>query len=51
MISIQIELEGRLRFKRKLHWLKPRVLVMSRALWPGRPGLTVESMQGAPWRG
>lgn len=37
--------------KRKLHWLKPNVIVTSRALWPGMPGLTVDSMHGAPWRG
>ena len=37
--------------ERNLRWLKPKVLVTSRALWQGRPGLTVESMQGAPWRG
>jgi hypothetical protein len=37
--------------ERNLRWLKPNVLVTSRALWPGRPGLTVESMHGAPWRG
>jgi hypothetical protein len=34
-----------------LHWMKPKVLVTSRALWPGMPGLTVESMHGAPWSG
>lgn len=37
--------------ERKLQWLKPSVIVTSRALWPGMPGLTVESMDGAPWRG
>jgi len=47
------EIEGQLCFtcERNLRWLKPNVLVTSRALWPGRPGLTVESMEGAPWRG
>lgn len=35
----------------RLRWLNPKVVVTSRALWPGLPGLTVESMQGAPWRG
>jgi hypothetical protein len=41
---------GRL-IERNLQWLKPKVLVTSRAFWPGWPGLTVESMEGAPWRG
>jgi ATP-dependent helicase YprA (DUF1998 family) len=39
------------RIEHKLQWLKPNVVVTSRALWPGMPGLTVESMRGAPWRG
>lgn len=37
--------------KRKLSWLRPKVVVTSRELWRGMPGLLVESMQGAPWRG
>ncbi|HWO25596.1 MAG TPA: hypothetical protein VNO30_42945 [Kofleriaceae bacterium] len=42
--------------EKKLRWLNPSVIVTSRALWPqmrghGLPGLSVESMQGAPWRG
>lgn len=37
--------------KRKLHWLNPKVIVTSRALWRGLGGLTVESMDGAPWSG
>jgi len=39
------------RIEHKLRWLKPSVIVTSRALWPGMPGLTIESMDGAPWRG
>ena len=39
------------RIERKLDWLKPKVMVTNRALWPGMPGLIVESLQGAPWRG
>jgi hypothetical protein len=37
--------------ERKLRWMNASVTVTSRALWPGMPGLTVESMDGAPWRG
>jgi hypothetical protein len=37
--------------ERRLHWMKPKVLVTSRAFWSGMPGLTVESMDGAPWSG
>lgn len=40
--------------QRKLSWLKPKVVVTSRGLWRemgGMAGLSVESMQGAPWRG
>lgn len=37
--------------ERKLRWMNSNVIVTRRALWPGLPGLTVESMQGAPWRG
>jgi len=37
--------------ERRLHWMKPKVLVTSRTLWRGMPGLGVESMGGAPWRG
>jgi hypothetical protein len=37
--------------ERKLRWLKPNVLVSRRALWPGIPGLDIESMHGAPWSG
>lgn len=47
--ALAMTLEGLI--ERKLQWLKPKVLVTSRALWRGLPGLTVESMDGAPWRG
>lgn len=39
------------RIEHKLGWLKPSIIVTSRALWPGMAGLTVESMDGAPWSG
>lgn len=47
--ALALTLEGLI--ERKLQWLKPKVVVTSRALWRGLPGLTVESMGGAPWRG
>jgi hypothetical protein len=37
--------------EKKLTWLKPKVIVTSRALWTGFPGLTVRSLAGAPWQG
>jgi hypothetical protein len=40
--------------ERKLAWLKPSVIVTSRELWRemgGMSELSVESMEGAPWRG
>jgi hypothetical protein len=37
--------------ERKLAWLKPKVVVTSRALWRGQAGLTVRSLAGAPWQG
>jgi len=39
------------RIEHKLRWLKPNVIVTSRALWRGLGGLAVESMDGAPWSG
>ena len=56
-LPIVMEIERCLRFmlasfvERNLRWLKPKVVVTSRALWPGWAGLTVESMEGAPWHG
>jgi hypothetical protein len=37
--------------ERKLRWMNSSVTVTSRALWPGMGGVTVESMDGAPWSG
>jgi hypothetical protein len=37
--------------ERKLHWLKPKVVVTSRKLWAGFAGLRVRSLAGAPWQG
>lgn len=37
--------------ERRLKWLNPRVLVTSRRLWKGLPGLTICSLAGAPWTG
>jgi len=37
--------------EKRLGWLKPSVLVTSRALWKGLPGVTVRSLTGAPWQG
>jgi hypothetical protein len=37
--------------EKKLVWLKPKVLVTSRALWRGMAGLAVHSLAGAPWTG
>jgi len=37
--------------EKKLVWLKPKVLVTSRALWRGLAGLEVRSLAGAPWSG
>lgn len=37
--------------ERKLRWMNSNVIVTNRALWPGMQGLTIESMEGAPWSG
>ena len=37
--------------ERRLRWLNPRVLVTSRKLWRGLPGVSVRSLAGAPWTG